>query len=123
MTEETVYEEDHESAKEVTQRILDNEPTYRLRMTETEVKFLLHILKEREQTAEDIMNLYGLSKNDDRFREEKKVRIVAKDMVRRFSGTLDGKKRHFGMKAWWQAMFLVRGWERQHEALKTDITE
>ena len=126
MTEESTEEERYEepeSAVEHTKRILANEPTYRLRMTEIELKFLLHILRERQQTADDIMKLYGLPKTDDKFREEKQVKIVAKDMVRRFSGTLEGKKRHFGFRAWWQAMYLVRSWERQRKTLKTAITQ
>ncbi len=92
-----------------------NEPTYRLRLTDKELRFILHMLKERAQTADDVMQLYGLKKTDDRYKEEKKVKLVAEDMVRRFSGTLEGKKRHFGMKAWWMCMYLVGDWEEQEK--------
>jgi hypothetical protein len=108
-------EDGYESPKEITKRILSDVPTYRLRLTEQELKFILHILKERAETAEDIMRLYGLKKTDERFREQKKVKFVADDMVRRFSGTLEGKKRHFGMRAWWTCMYLVSDWEKQEK--------
>jgi hypothetical protein len=119
---EAVFEKD-ETAIDYTKRILANEPAYRLRLTETELKFLLHILEERIATSDDIMKLYGLSKRDNAFKEEKNVMLVAKNMVRRFTGTLKGKKRHFGYRAWWASTFLVSKWEKQNKKKKVEVDQ
>jgi hypothetical protein len=105
-----VYEK--ESAIELTKRLMKEEPAYRLRMTEREITFLLHILEERVETAEDLMG-YGIPKRDDRLTEQKNIKLVAKDLARRFSGTLEGKKRHFGFKAWWKCGDLISYWKKQ----------
>ena len=98
-----------EKVNEMTKRLMREEHVYRLRLTERELKLLLHILNERIETAEDIMD-YGLAKRDDQYVEQKRVRLVAKGMVRRFTGTLQGKKRHFGHRAWWTCSYLFDYW-------------
>lgn len=107
--------EEPESAIELTKRLMKTEPIFRLRETERTLGFLIHILKERVQTAEDIMNLYGFSKNDPRYIEQKNIKLVAQDLIRRYSGILQGKKKHFGFKAWWRCGDLLRYWEKQEK--------
>ena len=105
----------------MTKRLMKEEPVYRLRMTEREVKFLLHVLEERVETAEDIIGMWNLPKRDDRLTEQKQIRLIAKDLVRRFSGTLEGRKRHFGMRAWWSCMYLFGYWEKQKKRVSASV--
>jgi hypothetical protein len=99
----------------MTKRLMKEEPVYRLRMTEREVTFLLHVLEERIETANDLIRICDFPKRDERLTEQKNIKLVANDLARRFSGILEGKKRHFGFKAWWRCGDLQRYWEKQQK--------
>ena len=66
--------------------------TYRLRMTAPELKFLIQVLEGVVESAELIIGY--ADKKDKRLVNERKRRYVAKEMIRRFQGTLEGKKLH-----------------------------
>jgi hypothetical protein len=66
--------------------------TFRLRLTSPELKFLIQVLEGVVESSEMILSC--LDKKDRRLVEERRRRYVAKEMIRRFSGTLEGRKMH-----------------------------
>jgi hypothetical protein len=66
--------------------------TFRLRLTSPELKFLIQVLEGVVESSEMIIGC--LDKKDRRLVEERRRRYVAKEMIRRFSGTLEGRKMH-----------------------------
>jgi hypothetical protein len=63
-----------------------------LRLTSQELKFLIQVLEGVVDSSEMIIGC--LDKKDRRVVEERRRRYVAKEMIRRFSGTLEGRKMH-----------------------------
>ena len=66
--------------------------TFRLRLTSPELRFLIQVLEGVVESSEMILSC--LDKKDRRLVEERRRRYVAKEMIRRFSGTLEGRKMH-----------------------------
>ena len=66
--------------------------TFRLRLTSPELRFLIQVLEGVVESSEMILGC--LDKKDRRLVEERRRRYVAKEMIRRFSGTLEGRKMH-----------------------------
>jgi hypothetical protein len=66
--------------------------TFRLRLTSPELRFLIQVLDGVVESSEMIISC--LEKKDRRIVEERRRRYVAKEMIRRFSGTLEGRKMH-----------------------------
>jgi hypothetical protein len=61
-------------------------------LTSPELKFLIQVLEGVVESSEMILGC--LDKKDRRMVEERRRRYVAKEMIRRFSGTLEGRKMH-----------------------------
>jgi hypothetical protein len=61
-------------------------------LTAPELKFLVQVLEGVVESSEMILGC--LDKKDRRIVEERRRRYVAKEMVRRFNGTLEGRKMH-----------------------------
>jgi hypothetical protein len=61
-------------------------------LTAPELKFLVQVLEGVVESSEMILGC--LDKKDRRIVEERRRRYVAKEMIRRFSGTLEGRKMH-----------------------------
>ena len=145
MTETLVEEREDESAVELTKRLMKQEPTVRLRVTEREIKFMVYALEQVVQTADDIIRIYDLSsdgavlsdtitgryytgvirlydlpENSDELRAQKRIRGIGKAMIRRLSGTLEGKKLHFNMKAWWQIGNVLTYLEKNRRRVKPE---
>jgi hypothetical protein len=66
--------------------------TFRLRLTSPELRFLIQVLEGVVESSELILGY--ADKKDRRLVEERRRRYVAKEMIRRFSGTLEGRKMH-----------------------------
>ena len=66
--------------------------TFRLRLASPELRFLIQVLEGVVESSEMILGC--LDKKDRRLVEERRRRYVAKEMIRRFSGTLEGRKMH-----------------------------
>ena len=120
MTETLVEEREDESAVELTKRLMKQEPTVRLRVTEREIKFMVYALEQVVQTADDVIRLYDLPENSDELRAQKRIRGIGKAMIRRLSGTLEGKKLHFNMKAWWQIGNVLTYLEKNRRRVKPE---
>jgi hypothetical protein len=71
----------------------DLSETYRLRMTVPELKFLIQVLEGVVEASEMVIENIG-NKKDHAVVVERRRRYVAKEMIRRFQGTLEGKKLH-----------------------------
>jgi hypothetical protein len=61
-------------------------------LTAPELKFLIQVLEGVVESSE--MIIAGFDKKDRRLVNERRRRYVAKEMVRRFNGTLEGRKMH-----------------------------
>ena len=120
MTEALVEERENESAVELTKRLMKQEPAVRLRVTEREIKFMLYALEQVVQTADDAIRLYDLPEHSDELRAQKRIRGIGKAMIRRLSGTLEGKKLHFNMKAWWQIGNVLTYLEKNRRRVKPE---
>ena len=63
-----------------------------MRLTSPELKFLIQVLEGVVESSEFILGY--ADKKDRRLVEERRRRYVAKEKIRRFSGTLEGRKMH-----------------------------
>jgi hypothetical protein len=79
-------------------------------MTTPELKFLIMILEGVVESSE--MIIANLDKKDRRLVEERRRRYVAKEMIRRFTGTLEGNKFHMRTNALWFCDLLTK--ETEH---------
>ncbi len=61
-------------------------------MTAPELKFLVQVLEGVVGSSEMIIS--GFDKKDRKLVYERRRRYVAKEMIRRFNGTLDSRKMH-----------------------------
>jgi hypothetical protein len=68
-------------------------------MTNPELKFRIKVLEDVVEASDLVLNFSDFKKNDREAVEERRKRYVAEEMIRRFKGTLEGRKMHMRQTA------------------------